>query len=415
MDVLATPPPPPWWARLINASAECLHETRLLPFSLSAGRLPGRLWRAALEERILDDLQMLLDCFDADGHLNALGRLCLRSAVRSALQRRLLIRRDLYEHPEILRLPIAKPLFVVGLPRSGTTLLQMLLCHHPGCRWLRPWELEIPFPKLGHWGGERDRRRRRYQAQLHKLRQRRDAINAMHPPDSPAECWPLLWASFVSHTVFLLFGFNVYRRWSQSITSASVQRAYAFYYRQLQHLGWHQPGCHWVLKAPEHTITLAILLEHFPDAQIIHLHRDPVQVIPSLCSLAWYYQYPIVKGLEPHRLGAQVLAILGEWGQKITAARRSLGSESFYDLHYCDLVNEPLRAIEAIYDWLDRPLLEDMRTGIRQWLAERHGGKRPQHRYTLDAFGLQPEDLNRAFADYRDCFRITPENVAAAK
>src|SRR5205823_2428423 len=205
MGTLVTPCPPPWWARLVNASAEYLCKAGVRPFPLSGGWLPGRLRHAALEDGILDELEGLLDCFDAEGQLNAVGRCGLRSMMRSALERRLRIQHELHAHPEILGLPIAKPLFVVGLPRSGTTLLKMLLCHHPGCRWLRPWELETPFPKLGQWGGERDRRRRRYEAELRQLYRRHNPIDAIHPLDSPAECWPLLWASFVSHTVFLLF------------------------------------------------------------------------------------------------------------------------------------------------------------------------------------------------------------------
>src|SRR5207249_10284884 len=105
--------------------------------------------------------------------------------------------------------------------------------------------------------------RRRHEATVARLRQHHPELEAYNPLDSPAECWPLLWSSFVCHTVFLEFGCDGYPDWLRVLAPDTLRRVYAYYRVQLQHLSWYEGGCHWVLKAPEHTPNLAFLLEQF--------------------------------------------------------------------------------------------------------------------------------------------------------
>jgi len=407
-------PNPPWWVQLLNGAAAGLHRLGLPPFHLSSARLAAlarqKTERHDLDPGPLEGLDRLLHFIDADRQLTFMGWRGLQTMVLNTLEYRRHFEQAVQAHPEILQAPLERPLFVVGLPRSGTTLLHMLLNMHPDCRWLRQWELEPPFPPPQHWGSARDRRQRQHTAAIEKYRDRFSQLDAMHPLDSPAECWSLLWLDFITHTFFIGFGYTGYFQWADALTDASVRNAYAHYRQQLQYLNWLQPGCHWVLKAPEHTVHLPALLATFPDARIIQLHRDPLRVTASTCNLAWFHQHYIADHhCESAALGPPTLALLTRWSQMNLTARQTLDADNFYDLHYRDLVKDPIEAVEGIYRRFDMPFPEAMGTRMQQWLAERHGAKRQKNRYRLEQFGLQPTDIEQSFADSRDYFNIPPE------
>ncbi len=395
-----TLPAPPWWLAPLDAAAR-----RLRPISWGRGLLPSRAARELDRER-LAELRRFLDCVDTPS-LTFLGRRALGATVADSLARRRAMGLDGASPTSSVGEP---PLFVVGFPRSGTTLLHSLLCLDPQARWLRPWELDLPFP-VRDWGGAGDPRRRRHERRLPALRRRLADLDAIHPLDSPMECWQLLWTGGVSHTLFLFLGFAGYRGWVRDLTPATLDRAYEDYRRQLQYLQSRQPGGHWVLKAPEHAVNLAALAARFPEATIVQLHRNPLEVVPSLCSLAWHCQYLTVRGVTPRTLGPRVLEVLDHWQQAMLAARRGLEPGRVLDLRYRDLVARPIQTVATIYEHRRRSPPPAMREAMDHWLARRHRADRPRHDYDLAAFGLDRDQVEQTFQTYRDHFGVGVENT----
>lgn len=404
--------------RLTNQVAALLKKTGLLSVrGLSAEKLLKSAQQKTKltnfgDERFVEHLQVIMKTFEEDNPLNFVGERGLLGIIQSALNRRLFLERDFQEHPEILQIPIKQPMIVVGFPRTGTTLLQNLLLHHPGSRWLRQWEVEEPFPtEPGIWGSSKDPRRLRFEAGLKKppTNDFYQALNNVHPLDSPEECWTLLVPTFVFNEILTIVGSDRDKQWLDNISENTWREVYHYYKRYLQHLSWHQPGCHWVVKYPGHIKQLGTLLELFPDAKIIQLHRDPKKFVPSSCSNTLIHQCLFLKNPDPEKIGQWTLSVLGDWGRKNLALRKALDPQSFYDVHYQELVEKPIEVVKNIYDYFKIQWPTEMESNINQWLIKRHGKNRPHHKYSMAQFGLTPEKITDEFEEYCEYFQVRSE------
>lgn len=363
------------------------------------------------DEGFTEHLRFITRTFKEDDHLNYMGKLSLLFMIKSALKRRLLLERDFDNHPEISQIPIKQPVIVVGFPRTGTTLLHSLLTQHPGCRWLRRWEVEEPFPtEPGIWGSSADPRRLRFEARIKKPPKNEflQALNNAHPINSPEECWVLFIQTFVFNEIINMVGSYRYMKWIDDMPENTWRDAYHYYKRYLQYLSWHQPGCHWVLKYPGHMKHIGILLDLFPDAKIIQTHRDPKKFVPSSCSNTCIIQRMFLKEQYQYsgKTGEWMLPGLSKWCQKNMDQRKRLNPESFYDVHYQELVENPMEMIDKIYDYFSMERPPEMESAIKQWLAKRHGKNRPVHKYTMEQFGLTPEAIDREFQEYYKYFQL---------
>lgn len=181
---------------------------------------------------------------------------------------------------------------------------------------------------------------------------------------------------------------------------------YRYYRQQLQLLGWNYPDKHWILKASFHLLHLDALLTAFPDACIVHTHRNPLQVLPSMCSL-----YVIVRGIYSDRvdlqeIGQQWLNNLAKAIEKAMKVRQTANSEQFYDLDYQDLVSDPVGTVRRIYDYFDYSLSPELENNLKAWIANHPQHKYGAHHYTLEQFGLDAEIVNARFSNYRERFNI---------
>jgi hypothetical protein len=397
---------PLWW-KATNAAAPLLGRVGLLSLDLSADEFlrpsrPTRGGAPGLDGPAADHLRAFVDAFRRHGRLTFIGLQALKATVRSAIGQRAGFERQFETHPEAVRAPVPAPLFVVGFPRSGTTLLQSLLALHPGCRELRRWELEVPFPAdPTSWGTAADRRFTAYESWRTRAEGRPSALNALHPDDSPEECWSGLWASFFAHEIFTVFGFHGYLAWWRGLPDDARLDAYRFYRKQLQFLGWVEPGCHWVLKSPSHMINLDALLTVFPEARVIQLHRDPAAVVSSYSSLASHLQFGLTSDWDPRAIGPQVLELLGQWAETNRAQRRRLDPDNVCDISYDDLVERPLAVVRGIYERFGMEFPAPMEQRITDWLARKHGHRRPTHAYRPEDFGLEPARIARRLAESR--------------
>lgn len=378
-------PKTPFWVRQIEGLVRLTGGGRL---SLDAHRLIARSGYSFNDKSFLPALDSFCQALEGDRSLTFLGRRALRWMILDALKRRQRVERDRREHPEIAAIPITRPIFVLGLPRTGSTFLQQLLTLDPECRWLRPWELQTPYPEKDHWGGSRDRRRRAHEKAVVRARKRGE-LEVIHSAGSPAECWQLLWTSFTSHTAFLFFGLGEsYQRWQATSPLSAEKEAYRFYRLQLQHLMWIQPAEYWVLKAPEHSVHLAALVDTFPDAVLVQLHREPQELVPSMCSLASHCQSSTVWACEDRKLGADVVRTMNQWKQINAIERGQLPPGRIIDLNYRDLVARPLAALARIYEAAGISFDEAHRDYVNRWVEDNRTSRREQHQYSLEQFGL---------------------------
>jgi hypothetical protein len=266
--------------RLFNRGDELLEKTGIRWGKWS----PQRLIELAKRQTGLSDfgggeffepLSRLLESCQREAKLNAVGKLALRSDIIRTLSNRLLIERERRLIPEIGNQKIRQPLFIVGLPRSGTTLLHMLLASDPEHRAPLSWEVMFPCPASDENKTERIRRTRRNLAALHWLAPTFGRVHATGAM-MPQECVSLMSPSFLSDQFDTMYKVPSYRNW---FLKQDLRQAYAFHHRFLQHLQQRKPAGRWVLKAPAHLFALPALLTRYPDARFIQAHREPMETV----------------------------------------------------------------------------------------------------------------------------------------
>jgi len=345
-------------------------------------------------------LRVLADAFNDRGEAHAFGRLVFYYHVVSLLVSRLKIQADLTRHPEILNVPLARPLFITGLPRSGTTFLHRLMSEDPAGRTLRTWEGLMPSPPPTYETYESDPRiaLARRQAGLARRLSPRLAIAHEVAPELPEEDNHLFARDFHSLMFAHLFDVPDYTDW---LKDRDLGPTYHYARRQLQHLSWKYRADHWILKAPAHLPWLDELLEVFPDASVIVMHRDPVQVIPSLCSLNAGLRGIVTDRLDLGRLGTECLDDLAWRSERMIAARAGLDPARFLDVSYERLVADPIATIREACHHFGYDFSPEYEARARRYIAENPRHKLGVHRYHLEDFGLDEVTVNLHFVEYQ--------------
>jgi hypothetical protein len=352
----------------------------------------------------LGDLRILLEATEEES-LSHLGRLMFRRSLVRNLKRRLFLQKELELNPCIVNESIRAPIVIVGFFRSGTTLLQNLLGLAPGARLLWPWESLTPFPRAEVWGSSRDRRRLRFDRRCRRGRRRNIPIDKLHPLDSPAECWNLLTPSFHCHSDFIAIGFDNYQRWYQRRDRQAPRRAYALHRLQLQFVQNRTAVGHWVLKSPEHMIQLQSLLETYPDARVIHLHREPRAAVASLCNLCAVIQPNYVRELSKRKLGEQVTDYLAIWARRAVSIRDNLSEAKICDVAYSELITNPIETLERIYEHFGMAMTPEFYNRILPWRDSQRLSPHRGSTHHFDQFALSQSVIDRAFDTYRDYFQ----------
>ncbi len=351
-------------------------------------------------------LELLVHDYEHSAHLHPFGRLCVANLLKTAATNRLLLQAAWKRHPEYLDVPLRRPLYVVGMPRTGTTLLYNLLCQDPAARPLMAWETMFPARTLREEQTENDRPRK-FRAKvtidvMNRMAPSLKSVHAMHA-DAPEEDGWLMNNTFVS----LMFTLNGcipnYSQYLRELSQAECRRVYEFYATQLQLLQAGDQKRHWVLKSPVHQPTLQALLETVPDAYVVQTHRDPRKVIPSCCSLL-----SITRGILSDHHDLQESG--REFAERMAyAVRRGMEARERFRSRICDvsfenLINDPVGVVQQIYGRLGYQFSAEMELAMRKWLAENPQHKHGPHRYTLEQFGLTEADIEHIFAGYGPLF-----------
>ena len=351
------------------------------------------------DEDVRPALEILTRSLKEESNLSTVGRIIFRSYLNRLLSNRLKIQRDLTQMPEIRHMEVKRPLFIIGLPRTGSTLLQRLLARDPSVRSLQTWEMMCPSPPPAQETYLTDTRRRDAERRLKLLNWMAPEFASVHEwtAGEPEECLSLLQATLVSIVFEMMAPVPSYSQW---LETQDLHQPYQYYRQQLQLLQYRMRGDHWVLKSPIHLFALKEVLEIFPDARIIMTHRDPVKILPSICSYFAVLYKLHCRDVDLTTLGPYWLE---KWAAANDAAidlREKVGNDRFLDVDYRRLVKEPFGVVKEIYDHFDYELSPEALDAMTRWHANNPQHKHGVHQYSLEQFGLTAEQVDRRFARY---------------
>ncbi|HET8698392.1 MAG TPA: sulfotransferase, partial [Gammaproteobacteria bacterium] len=354
--------------------------------------------------RFDEPLERLLECYRDEARLTTLGRITARELVVTLLENLLLLEAERKRNPRLEQQRVADPVFIVGLPRTGTTHLHGLITQDPRNRAPLTWEVMFPAAR-GAREAETAAVRARTASRLNWANRLAPEFMRIHPiaAELPQECIAIQAQIFMSIQFHTTHAVPSYEDWFER---DSQDLSYGFHRYLLQHLQAQRPGDRWVLKAPGHLFGLGALLRRYPHAKIVQTHRDPLRVMASMASHAYVLRRAFSDA-------ADAKAIAADWTERWTraledflAVRDRAAPEQFLDIHYESIERAPLETIERVYDFLGWPLSEEARAAMQRFLAANPKDKHGAHRYTLEEFGLDAAQLRGRFARYCDRFAI---------
>ncbi len=370
------------------------------------------------EDSFRPGLRRLLSAMEAEARLNPVGHWITRKRLLGSLRNRLRAEKLFGEHPKIMDLEIRPPIVITGMQRTGTTLLHRLLAADPDTRALLAWEALNPAPYLADRRSGRDprglnRESRDPRIRIARLSQWALALMApdffaVHPVEAqaPEEDVLLLDYSFLSTVPEATLRVPSFSRW---LESQDVLPAYRYMKKLLQLLQWQRPGKRWVLKSPHHLEYLDALFTVFPEARIIHTHRDPAVTQASFCSMIAHGRGVFSDSVDPEEIGREWLRKVGRLVKRALGTRRRLGEDRFLDVYYRDLVRDPMRQIERVYDFIGSSLRGETREQIELARSSNVRHKYGIHNYRLEDFGLTREMVAEEFAEYRRRFSVSEQ------
>jgi hypothetical protein len=371
---------------------------------------------AARRKTALDDfgnppfdepLRRLADSMEHEARLNPMGRLATRYDLTHLLVNRLRMEEDRKRNPGIAAEEPRRPIFIAGLPRTGTTLLHSLLALDPAHRVPLTWETMYPSPPPEAATYLTDRRIGLVEGQIRWFHRMLKDFNRIHPVGArlPIECLVITSHAFLSYQFETTHRLPSYLGW---LESQDLRPAYEVHRRFLQHLQWRCPGERWVLKAPAHMFDFEALFSAYPDACVVMTHRDPIAMTASNASLTATLRGAFSDEVDPLEVGPECTR---RWAEAISRALRSRDrgcapAERFLDLYYDDLVGDPIGAVRKVYAHFDLSFPEGLDEKIGRFHHKNPKDRFGRHRYSLEDFGLSRDEEMKRYAAYRERFRL---------
>ena len=398
--------------RLLNGCGALLEKTRIQRTPLLAVDLiETAKRRCGLEDfgggDFFEAISRLLESCHRESRLNLIGKIALRSDLLRTLCSRLLMEEDRQIYPGIARQEIREPLFIVGLPRSGTTLLHTLLAADPEHRVPLTWEVMTPSPPTGDHEQRRIQRATQSCNYLNWLAPTFRHVHAVGA-ELPQECVGLMTPSFMSDQFDTMYYVPSYRAW---FFRQDLLPAYEYHRRFLQHLQFRRSARRWVLKAPTHMSALPTLLSVYPDALFVQTHRAPLEAMASVSSLITILRRVFSDAVDPLVVCRDAVQYWSQTLDTFLQERDRLAHKRICDLDFLEIRRDPIAAIRRIYKhfgWLLSPETEQrMRVVLARQSREQYGN----HRYDLSQFGFDPAEGARAFAAYCEQFGFSSTHV----
>ena len=365
------------------------------------------------EAQFAEGLRRLCESLEEEARLTPLGRMIASERALLSTVNRLNYIEDRRLHPEIAQEKIVAPVVVVGMPRTGSTILHDILAQDQDSRAPLTWETMFPSPPPEPESFETDPRIEACQATFPGVELQIPAFKAMHPMGArlSQECVTTMADTMVSPLFHNQFRVNTYQDWVDQ--EADWSRVYEFHERQLQHLQWKVKRDRWVLKTGAHMWGLEHLLARYPDARIVFTHRDPVKSMTSYASLT-----SLVRSMGSDEVDP--VEIAEDWTARIkrvlehsiaVRAKNAYPQAQFYDMHFQDFVTDQFAVVEQIYDAFDLPLNGNTADRMKRFIADNPKDKHGIHRYSPEEYGVDPEKIRESFRPYMERFGLESESL----
>ena len=358
-----------------------------------------------------EGLRVLLGALETEAGLHDFGRFFAHKEVLRHLENRLKVTADWKRHPEMAEVEIVQPLFVVSLPRTGSTILHELLAQDPDNRYVATWECNLPSPPPEAASYESDPRIAQWELEIARTHGSEvPDFEAMHPMGArlPEECLTVTALEFRSQVFAYQFHVPSYETW---LERQDLLPVYASHRRQLQYMQWRCPRERWVLKAVGHLWALKEIFEVYPDARVVQTHRDPLKANASLTSLLAMGLGMSSDRVDSHAIGAQWSQSWAEALKKTIAFRDSgvVDESRFFDVHYLEAMKDTVDMVRKVYDHFGIGFSQEAERRMREFLAVNPKDKHGAHRYSLEEFGLDPEVERERYRFYTDRFGVEGE------
>jgi hypothetical protein len=384
---------------------------RVVPAGLRPRHDPAGLVRAARASPPPDALQglvRLISAIDNESKLTLFGNISVRWDFIRLLRNAEHVNKMLAENPALGQAPVTAPLFILGLPRSGTSFLHALLALDPANQVPRMWQTIYPAPRPPGFNPAGNAHVRAVDAQLKLFAAMAPGFDEAHPvtADSPQECSEINAHCFQSLRFDTTFRGPSYLAW---LDARGHRDAFVFHKQFLQILQAGIAAPRWVLKCPDHVFSIPDILAVYPDARFVIVHRDPMKVFGSVAHLTEILRRPFLENIDPCEIGEQVTARWITGASELVAfdQRADISPSRKINLHHDNLIAEPLAWIARIYEHFGMSFSQTAMSAITKAVAARpDGGYSGSRRYALSHFGIRPERLIPQFAPYVDYFHV---------
>ena len=363
------------------------------------------------EGQFSEGLERLSESLEKEARLTPLGRLIARERAILSTVNRMNYIEDRRQNPEIASESIVAPVVVVGMPRTGSTILHDILGQDPASRVPLTWEAMFPSPPPEPETFETDPRIDACDATFPGVELQIPAFKAMHPMGArlSQECVTTMADTMVSPLFHNQFRVPAYQDWVDD--GADWSLVYEFHERQLQHLQWKVKRDRWVLKTGAHMWGLEHLLARYPDARIVFTHRDPVKSMTSYASLTSLVRSMGSDDVDPVEIATDWTARIKRVLEHSIAvrARNAHPRAQFYDMYFQDFVSDQFAVVEQIYDAFGLPMTGAAADRMKAFIADNPKDKHGVHRYSPDEYGVDPESIRDSFRPYMERFGLESE------
>ena len=350
-----------------------------------------------------EGLERLVASMNAEADLTEMGEMMQHGRLTAHLAARLGVEDVYRRHPDIEEQNIEGPVFVIGLPRTGTTALSQLVAADPQFRSLRLWESSAPVPPPETATEHTDPRIAATEVGLAMMNEAFPLMQSLYHSEATAatECQDLMGMSFRTMHFDGSARVPSYLAW---VVDCDMHGTYEYHRRVLRLLQWRCPPHLWHLKTPVHMFALDALLDTYPNARFLWSHRDPAQVLGSVCSLIHYTRSWSSDRDDTTELGPEMTARWSEAVRRAMDFRARVGDERFADIAFASLQTDPVTAVAEGYRRVGLNFSDESRAAVTSWAGRHEPGSSGTHTYALTDFGIDPDEVRKQFATYIETF-----------
>jgi hypothetical protein len=357
-------------------------------------------------------LALLIEGLENEAKLSTMGRIVARTDLLRTLENRLRLVDLFRQHPEIAEQPVERPIFVIGAPRTGTTIFHDLLAMDPSNRVPLTWETSYPLPPPETSTFRSDPRIAQVQADLDRVDQLLPDFKKMHPmgAERAQECVAITSHDLASMIYQTQFEVSTYDRW---VLDHDMRSALRWHRRFLQVLQWKAPAERWALKSPQHLWHIEQIHREYPDALFVQTHRDPVRVVVSISSLVAALRRLSSDHVSLPDVAEYYATALGKAFDNTMAYRRSgkLPESQVVDLYFQDFIKDQVGTVRRAYEHFDLKLSDQAAGAMQSFLDDNPADKHGSHFYNFADTEMDEGDIRKRFQEYVDYFDVPEEAV----